>query len=177
METIRRSQTDTLTLGAGPGAAWGCSVCRLPRAFQERRSASGGDPKGQSSCHRPRGSEGRWREGGKETLLGGGAGARSREWLQGWASEGLKLEDGEDDEGWGRGGGVRDQLTVLQRFVHQQKTQQQPDLHLQGKGWGRGAGDSRSEARGKRRARAGAPGEAAGEGRAPGTPQLEDSVS
>lgn len=48
----------------------------------------------------------RWREGGKETLLGGGgAGAWSREWLQGWASEGLKLEDLEDDEGWGRGGG------------------------------------------------------------------------
>lgn len=40
-----------------------------------------------------------------------------------------------------------------------------------------GAGDRGLEARGQRRARAGTPGDAAGEGRAPGTPQLEDSVS
>ena len=61
--------------------------------------------------------------------------------------------------------------------MYQQKTQQQPNLHLQGEGRVGGAGDRGLEARGQRRARAGTPGDAAGEGRAPGTPQLEDSVS
>lgn len=81
------------------------------------------------------------------------------------------------DPGSSRDAAHPESLTILQGFVHQQKTQQQPNLHLLGEGSGRGAGERGWEARGQRRTRAGAPGEAAGEGRAPGTPQLEDSVS
>lgn len=76
------SQTDTLTLGAGPGAARGCSVCLLPGAFQQRWSRSGGDSKGSGQLPLFQGLRGGWREGDKGTLLGGGqvhgAGSDSR---------------------------------------------------------------------------------------------------
>lgn len=63
-------------MGAGPGAARGCSVCPLPGAFQQRWSRSGGDSKGSGQLPLFQGLRGGWREEDKGTLLGGGAGAR-----------------------------------------------------------------------------------------------------
>ena len=66
------SQTDTLTLGAGPGAARGYSVCPLPGAFQQRWSRSGWDSKGSGQLPLFQGLRGERGEGGKGILLGGG---------------------------------------------------------------------------------------------------------
>ena len=59
-------------MGAGPGAAQGCSACPLPGAFQQRWSRSGGDSKGSGQPPLFQGLRGGWREGDKGTLLGGG---------------------------------------------------------------------------------------------------------
>lgn len=174
------SQTDTLTLGAGPGAARGCSVCLLPGAFQQRWSRSGGDPKGSGQLPLFQGLRGGWREGDKGTLLGGGqvhgAGSDSRAGRKTCRTTG----------GWGTRGKVGAQAGMPPTQSHSPSSRascisRRPSSNqifiFSARGRGRGAGDRGSEARGQRRTRAGAPGEAAGEGRAPGTPQLEDSVS